>query len=315
MSFVDLHSELSLFLEAQACDGTLQALQRAVLDKALASHRSAGHFPVSDMPGALLSAFSASPSDQLGLGGACVLFYAFADVTDDAQDKDLQPDPWLRWGWEQAVNTGFSLLFLCLRWIRERCPSHAAGMLASLFSEAGLSMTHGQHLDLMGQSVDSPRLDRYLKTIELKSGASFGAYARAASMIGARDEDDCKAFYQFGKALGMMFQMMNDTHELWRNELSSDFRNGRLTLPLVLALEQGRDEGLMELLEGDRTLERQHDLVQCLEAKGIRANATMRIELLRREAMQLASRLGVRDEPYLSFLLGMPAFPIDRVIA
>lgn len=246
---------------------------------------------------------------------ACALFYAFADITDDAQDHDMPPDPWETWGWEQAVNTGTSLLFQSLQILYDRVPEKASE-LVPVFVQAGLEMTHGQHTDLRGQAMEAPTLSEYLTAIQQKSGASFGAYAQAMAIACGRSLAESQDFREFGRLLGTIFQMLNDTYELWSGRLSPDFANRRLTLPFVLALEQLQGEPrerLTGLLSGPATLETQLAVVTFLENTGIKGYATLRIEVYRKRARALASRLGLDTVSYLSRLLDIPAFPDHQV--
>lgn len=300
---------LTLYLDCQTGVGTLRELQRAVLRKGDRALEKDGHWPIVDFPLAIHKALGSDPGPAEAVAGSCALFYAFADITDDAQDHALGPEPWETWGWEQAVNTGTSLLFLSLQHLFDRLEPALAGRLASIFVRAGNEMTLGQHDDLIGQTAE-PALARYLLLIERKSGASFGAYAEA--MAAASGSIMASEFRDFGRNLGMIFQMMNDTYELWSNRLSPDLVNGRLSLPIILALEQLEGEQkrrLQALLRPSADLECQRQLVGFLEESGIKAYATLRIEVYKRRAKQLAQRLGIERDPYLACLLDLPAFP------
>ncbi|MNY17861.1 Polyprenyl synthetase [compost metagenome] len=209
------------------------------------------------------------------------------------------------------------MLFLALQSLYDRLPQVTAGPAVEVLVRAGLEMTHGQHVDLLGQAMPLPTFEAYAKAIERKSGASFGAYAQLVAIANGSPGLECQRFRDFGRLLGMMFQMMNDTHELWSATLCPDFVNARLSLPFVLALEQlaGRQrEELDDLLAGPKDLERQARLVAFLEGAGLRAYITMRIELIRRRVREAARDLCLDAEPYLASLLETPAFP-DRPIA
>lgn len=303
---------LSAYLEAHSLVGTLQDLQRAVLLKARASFEREGHWPIIDFPLALHRALGGDDPVGETLAGACALFYAYADVTDDAEDHDLPPDPWGVWGWEQAVNTGNALLFACLQYLFDRLTPERAAPLVEAFVRGGWVMTAGQHDDLRGQEGPAASLQAYLTAIQRKSGASFGAYAQAVALANHRERSEAERFRELGERMGMLFQTMNDTHELWGGRLSPDFANRRLSFPIVLALEQlqgGAAEPLHALLRGPATLERQHELVSLLESSGIKGYATLRIEVYRKRARELAATLGVAEEPYVERLLDIPAFP------
>lgn len=307
---------LDAYLITQPGIGTLQDLQRAVLRKGEGMLERAGHWPILDFPLAIHRALEGEVADGYATAGACALFYAFADVVDDAQDHDLRADPWAKWGWEQAVNTGSSLLFLALQSLHDRLSPRSVAPAVEVFVRAGLEMTHGQHVDLLGQAMKEPTLEAYMQAIERKSGASFGAYAQVVAIANGLVASESLRHRDFGRLLGMMFQMMNDVHELWSGTLCPDFVNARLSFPFVLALEQlsgGPRDAFMRLLAGPKDLDHQLRLVQSLEEAGIKAYATMRIEVMRRKARDAARALKLDHEPYLAAMLATPAFPEQPV--
>lgn len=300
------------YLQERPSPGTLRPLQRAVLGKGEASFKRNGHWPIIDFPLALHADLEGSARIGAVIAGACALFYAFADVTDDAQDHALSHEPWQDWGWEQAVNTGSSLLFQSLQYLYDELPRELAPSVVEAFVRAGLEMTYGQHLDLRGSEVSGAPLASYLAMARQKSGASFGAYA-AAVAIGNRLPEAAIAMYrEFGETLGGMFQMMSDVYELWGNGPSPDFLNRRLSFPLALALEQASGptrSQILALLDGPTDGQAQETFAQLLETSGIKTYATLRIEVYRRRARELAQSLGPLRHPYLSMLIEHPVFP------
>ncbi|HEY9855553.1 MAG TPA: polyprenyl synthetase family protein [Stenomitos sp.] len=306
---------LEAYLERQSCPGTLQVLQRAVLSKGSLAVQADGHWPIVDFPLALHRALGGDPAVGLGVAGTCAMFYGFADVVDDAQDHDLTAVPWDAWGWEQAVNTGLALLFESLQYLYEVAPQ-AAPAIVEVFIRAGRTMTHGQHVDLIGQDVQQPGWQSYLSAVERKSGASFGAYAQAIALANGQSPETAMVYQDLGRSLGVLFQMLNDTYELWNDRLSSDFENRRLSLPIALGFEQlqgAARQQLVSVLSGPRTLETQHQLVDFLEASGVKGYATLRIEVYRRKIEGLVAQLGLSGVPYLGRLLEIPAFPQHHV--
>lgn len=303
---------LNRYLGAQSGAGTLHELQRAVLSKSRTFHDQEGHWPIVDFPLSIHRQLKGDPDLGRAIAGACLLFYSFADVIDDAQDHDLVVDPWERWGWEQAVNTGTSLLFLCLQSLHDLLPPEKARVASEVFVRAGLAMTSGQHVDLIGQGRPTTGVQEYLRMIEGKSGASFGAYAAVTAAINDLPPGRVKDFGELGRVLGSLFQMVNDTYELWDARYSPDFANRRLSLPIVLGYEQLQGvlrEAFLALLSEPPSLELQYDLVMLLERGGIKEYATLRIEVYRKRALSLAQQLGVAADPYLKSLLEIPAFP------
>lgn len=309
-------SSLFDYLEKQSFPGGLHSLLRAVLAKGLTALEQEGHWPILDLPLTIHRSLNGLPEVGISLGGCCVLFYAFSDVIDDAQDHDLAVEPWEKWGWEQAVNTGTNLLFQSLKYLHDSLPGGIADSLVRILVTSGLEMTAGQHLDLQGHQVSGGYGD-YLGLIERKSGASLGAYVELVARANEVNQDRLLTYRNFGRSVGILFQMLNDTHELWNGEISPDYVNRRLSLPICLALEQlsGNDRvDLLFLLEGSRDISQQYKLVSLLERTGIKAYAQVRVEAARRRAIDLAREIGLASEPYVSRVLSISAFPDSRIL-
>lgn len=304
------------YLEEQSFPGSLYPLLRAVLAKGLSAVEQEGHWPILEFPLTLHRSLNGQTEIGRILGGCIVLFYAFSDVIDDAQDHDLSAEPWDKWGWEQAVNTGTSLLFLSLKYLQDSLPAGKSETLVQVLVRAGVEMTEGQHLDLLRLDASAGFPD-YLKQVERKSGASLGAYLELVARANDVGHDKLLTYRELGRAIGVLFQMLNDTHELWNEEHSPDYANRRLSLPVCLAFEQltgiDRDE-LLSLLDGPRDLVCQGELVTLLERTGIKTYAKLRIEAARRRALELARVIGLADDPYVVRVLSIPAFPDSRIL-
>jgi octaprenyl-diphosphate synthase len=121
-----------------------------------------------------------------------------------------------------------------------------AGDMATLdvLSRTSGVIAEGEVMQLAAvNDVDVP-LERYLQIIEAKTAALFSAAARVGAMAAGQSGAQADALAGFGRALGMAFQLIDDaldyggaTSSLGKN-IGDDFREGKLTLPVVLAREQ-----------------------------------------------------------------------------
>lgn len=120
-----------------------------------------------------------------------------------------------------------------------------AGDLATLevLSRTSGSIAEGEVMQLASvNDVDVP-LERYLQIIEAKTAALFSAAARVGAMAAGQTGAHAEALASYGRALGLAFQLIDDaldyggrTSSLGKN-IGDDFREGKLTLPVVFALE------------------------------------------------------------------------------
>lgn len=114
------------------------------------------------------------------------------------------------------------------------------GTLGVLANASGI-IAEGEVMQLASISdVDVP-LERYMAIIEAKTAALFAAASRVGAMAAGQDSSMADAMEHYGRSLGLAFQLTDDaldyggrTAKLGKN-VGDDFREGKLTLPVVLA--------------------------------------------------------------------------------
>ncbi len=208
-----------------------------------------------------------------GLNAAHFLFYAFLDLTDDAEDQDLDPRLWQNLGPALAVNTGTSLLFLAFLMLQELTllgvRAEIVARLHQLFSQAGWLLSCGQHRDLSFAQNGKATPKDVLKTHALKTGTSVSLYLHSAAVLAEASLPQQQGMADLGQALGVMVQIRGDWLDLFdpRNPISSDFENHCINLPLAL-LEQSLNSADRDLYLASHQTSKQgrtaHDLVRYL---------------------------------------------------
>jgi octaprenyl-diphosphate synthase len=86
----------------------------------------------------------------------------------------------------------------------------------------------------------------YLKMIEMKTGTLFAVSCELGAFLAGANEERCKRFYEFGRLLGLAYQIYDDcldlvgTEEKIGKSLGTDLRKGKLTLPLIFLLQHAK---------------------------------------------------------------------------
>lgn len=282
-----------------------------VLQKAQEHYRDHPRWPILYLPEAIGQDAYLEQAEIERLALINLLFFCYADITDDAEDQDLS-ESWSAWGWPQAVNAGNCFLFGCLRHLGEAFPPSVSLPLLMLYTSAGLVMSQGQQLDLSNALPHRISLDEYLFSLQGKTGASLRAFASSPALVSKQSPSTVAGLAEFGENLGIVLQLVSDVREVWREPIGPDLLNGRLTLPLLYAFEVAPSEGaLLEVLEEVRTTRRPKPLWDFLEPLGVRPYAGLRIEIYRRRALEALQRTGISASLYeqLEGLLQVPAFP------
>lgn len=248
-------------------------------------------WPVLHLPLRLGLAFGLSPDVAADLACACLLLYGFADLTDDAQDGDLRGD----WGWERAVNAGFTLSFLGQeRVLGLDLPAATTRLLAEGFAQAGRKMTFGQDGDLRAVYPEVPSIAAYMETITGKTGASVAYFSAAPAIAANLPQAAIQALHLYGESLGAYHQILSDLADYQApSGRGTDARNRKLTLPLLYGLSQERDGRLRAWLEGASP---DVDVAETLARLGAPGYCRMKAQLFKRKAQSALAALALPSE-------------------
>jgi len=111
-----------------------------------------------------------------------------------------------------------------------------------ILSRTAAILAEGEVLQLVtSNDTDTTEAD-YLRVIDAKTAELFAAAARIGAVLGERPEAEEKALETYGRNLGIAFQLVDDMLDYSAREIElgkaigDDFRDGKITLPVVLAL-------------------------------------------------------------------------------
>jgi octaprenyl-diphosphate synthase len=157
-----------------------------------------------------------------------------------------------------------------------------------VLADATNVIAEGEVLQLMNMHDPDLSVQDYLKVIRFKTAKLFEASARLGAVLAQTPTHIEEACAGFGRALGTAFQLVDDlldyegnTQELGKN-IGDDLREGKPTMPLLMAMEKGSDE--------DRALIR--EVIQ----QGQVERLQQVIEIVRRTGALEATRAAARVE-------------------
>ena len=110
------------------------------------------------------------------------------------------------------------------------------------------TIAEGEVLQLLNIHNASINDEDYLKVVYYKTAKLFESAAELGAIIGGADDNDIKVLAQFGKHIGIAFQLIDDVLDLSGNpeeigkNLGDDLAEGKPTLPLLYAMKKGSDE-------------------------------------------------------------------------
>ena len=130
--------------------------------------------------------------------------------------------------------------------------------ILKILSDASAIIAEGEVMQLMTSNDTETSEEAYLNVIRAKTATLFAAAASVGAVVAERPEAEEQALECFGMNLGIAFQLIDDVLDYAAEEkalgktIGDDFREGKITLPVVLAWRRGNDE---ERLFWRRTLE------------------------------------------------------------
>jgi octaprenyl-diphosphate synthase len=114
-----------------------------------------------------------------------------------------------------------------------------------ILSGASSIISEGEVDQLSAQRQIETSEERYLGIIGAKTAALFAAATRIAAVVAERSESDERALEDYGRNLGIAFQLVDDAidYDSDAGEMGKgrgdDFREGKMTLPVILAYARG----------------------------------------------------------------------------
>ena len=117
-----------------------------------------------------------------------------------------------------------------------------------ILSSASAIIAQGEVDQLVSQRRIETSEERYLHIIGAKTAALFAAASRIAAVVAERSEAEEKALDDYGRYLGVAFQLVDDAidYDSQRAEMGKDqgddLREGKMTLPVILAYARGTEE-------------------------------------------------------------------------
>jgi octaprenyl-diphosphate synthase len=163
------------------------------------------------------------------------------DVVDDAAVRRGQPAARALYGNAASIFAGDWLLVEALRRIRGAGVEGLLDRMLAVIEE--MILAESLQLERRGR-LASPKLDDYLRVVEGKTAALFRWAMLAGARAGGLDADGCAALEHFGVHLGVAFQAVDDRLDLAGDAaatgklLYADLREGKLTHPLIVAIER-----------------------------------------------------------------------------
>lgn len=187
---------------------------------------------------------------------AIEFFHNFTLIHDDIMDKAPlrrnQPTIHTLYGINVGILSGDALLIKSYQFF-EDLESDLFKKCIKIFSETAALLCEGQQYDVNFENLANITFDDYIKMITCKTGALSASSFQIGALIAGASEEDADAIYNFGKHIGIAFQIMDDYLDVFGNQeqfgkkFAGDIYENKKTILYLLAFENTDKEDFAEL--------------------------------------------------------------------
>lgn len=195
------------------------------------------------------------------------------DVVDESKQRRGQLSVNAEYDNKVAVLVGDYILSTALLYVSR---THSE-IVVRYLSELGRTLSNGEILQLSNIQNEEISEQSYYRVIQQKTAALFEACASIGALSAGASEDDIHQAKLFGSNLGMIFQIRDDIFDYYDNSdigkpTGNDMTEGKLTLPVIYALNTTRDADMLALARkvksGDVSREEIERLVEFTKQNG-----------------------------------------------
>ena len=200
--------------------------------------------------------FSELHPDAFLAAKAVELFHNFSLVHDDMMDEASlrrgQPTVHTKYDANTALLVGDIMVIRAYEYLQPIQSNHLSKILA-LFNQTAREVCEGQQLDMDYAKRTSVSMDEYIHMITLKTSVLLAASLQMGAIIGGAGEHNCSHLYEFGKKLGIAFQIQDDYLDafgdaaVFGKDAGGDIKQNKKTFLLIRALETANPEQLKTL--------------------------------------------------------------------
>ena len=188
---------------------------------------------------------------------AIEVFHNFTLLHDDIMDKAPvrrgKSTVHTKWNENVAILSGDAMLIQAYQYLSE-LPKDSLMACLPVFNTMALKVCEGQQFDMDFEIQAEVDLDSYLKMIEYKTAVLLGASLKMGAIIGGADANDADNLYEFGRKIGIAFQLKDDLLDVFGDtdafgkQLGGDIIANKKTCLYLKALSLSEGDEKMELV-------------------------------------------------------------------
>ncbi|HYF31127.1 MAG TPA: polyprenyl synthetase family protein [Chitinophagaceae bacterium] len=218
--------------------------------------------------------------DAWHVATAIELFHNFTLVHDDIMDKAAlrrgQPTVHEKYGASTALLCGDMMLVTAYEYLN-KIDNKYLHKIMNLFNRTGKEVCEGQQLDMDFEQQNGVQLDEYIRMIGLKTSVLLAASLQMGAILGGASLGNQQHLYEFGKNLGIAFQVQDDyldafgDPEKFGKQIGGDIRANKKTFLVIGALAAStpaQQQELQQLLQDD-SADKVEKVISVFKSRGV----------------------------------------------
>ena len=253
--------------------------------------------------------FGAKVNDALDAALSIEVFHNFSLVHDDIMDgaplRRGKETVHKKWDVNTGILSGDAMLIMAYKLFENYSPE-TFQLLAKLFSKTALEVCEGQQYDIDFETRDDVTIPEYLKMIEYKTAVLVGAAMKMGAIVAQASTKDQDTIYEFGKNLGIAFQLQDDYLDAFGNpetfgkQVGGDIIENKKTYLFLRTLEFGSTKDKEQLLQLTREKGISNDnkveqVKQLFEQTGAAKATKNEVKYYTEKAFRILSDLEISD--------------------
>ncbi|MFO7371056.1 MAG: polyprenyl synthetase family protein [Bacteroidales bacterium] len=175
------------------------------------------------------------------------------DIMDHSERRRNNLTVHMKWNTNVAILSGDAMLIKAYE-LLNRVHRDTLPQILPVFNQTALQVCEGQQYDMDYENRTEVTLDEYLKMITYKTAVLLAASLKIGALLGGGTDEDSNLLYEYGKNLGIAFQLQDDLLDVFADPdifgkvTGNDIVTNKKTILLVEALRTASGAKRKELL-------------------------------------------------------------------
>lgn len=254
--------------------------------------------------------FEESYEKAMNAALAIEIFHNFSlvhdDIMDDAPLRRGKKTVHEKWDINTGILSGDAMLINAYQ-LFESYEGETFKELAQLFTKTAIEVCEGQQYDIDFELREDVTINEYIKMIEYKTAVLVGAAMQMGAIVANASEDCKSSIYNFGRLLGIAFQLQDDyldafgDPETFGKQVGGDIIENKKTILYLKTLEFANTDEAKQLkglytLTPDDPSEKIEAIKHLFESTGAKNQTRLEIEKYTNKAFEVLDVLSISDD-------------------